>query len=192
MEQITRYSIPYKGLKNGTYDFDFQVDDALFEAYGRVEIKAGKCCVRVVLKRAETMLELHVAIEGEVICECDRCLEDCPVEVNYEGDLVVKFSDEIDDYDGEVMWISPSEDKLDLTQYIYESIVLSLPYRRVHAEGECNPEMLASFTAISDDELAEIEARAEAAAREEDEVSGLDERNIELLEALKRKMQEEQ
>ena len=192
MEQITRYSIPYKGLKNGTYDFDFQVDDALFEAYDRVEIKAGKCCVRVVLKRAETMLELHVAIEGEVICECDRCLEDSPVEVNYEGDLVVKFSDEIDDYDGEVMWISPSEDKLDLTQYIYESIVLSLPYRRVHAEGECNPEMLASFTAISDDELAEIEARAEAAAREEDEVSGLDERNIELLEALKRKMQEEQ
>lgn len=192
MEQITRYSIPYKGLKNGTYDFDFQVDDALFEAYDRVEIKAGKCCVRVVLKRTETMLELHVAIEGEVICECDRCLEDCPVEVNYEGDLVVKFSDEIDDYDGEVMWISPSEDKLDLTQYIYESIVLSLPYRRVHAEGECNPEMLASFTAISDDELAEIEARAEAAAREEDEVSGLDERNIELLEALKCKMQEEQ
>lgn len=188
MEQITKYSIAYKGLKAGTYDFDFQVDDALFEAYDRVEIKAGKCDVRVALKRAETMLEMHIAIEGEVICECDRCLEDCPVEVNYEGDLIVKFSDDIDDYDGEVMWISPSEDMVDLTQYIYESIVLSLPYRRVHAEGECNPEMLASFTAISDEEFAEIEARAEADEVAE-EVKGLDERNIELLEALKRQME---
>ena len=187
MEQITRYSIAYKGLKSGTYNFDFQIDDALFEAYDRVEIKGGECCARVVLKRADTMLELHVAIDGEVICECDRCLEDCPIAVDYEGDLVVKFSDEIDDYDGEVMWISPSEDEVDLTQYIYESIVLSLPYRRVHAEGECNPEMLASFAEISDEELAEIEARAE----EGGEVVSLDEHNMELLEALKHKMEQQ-
>ena len=136
------YSIPYKGLKNGVHEFDFQIDDALFEAYERVEIKGGDCRAHVVMKRSETMLELAVSIEGEVICECDRCLEDCPIGVDYEGELVVKFSDEIDDYDGEVMWISPAEGTLDLTQYIYESIVLSLPYRRVHEEGGCNPEML--------------------------------------------------
>ena len=146
MEQITLYPIAYKGLKNGSYEFDFQVDDKLFEAYDRVEIKGGRCDAHIDLKRSETMLEMEVTIKGEVICECDRCLEDCPVAVDYAGNLVVKFSDEIDDYDGEVMWISPSEDKVDLTQYIYESIVLSLPYRRVHEEGKCNPEMLASFT----------------------------------------------
>ena len=185
MEQITLYQIPYKGLKDGVYDFDFQVDDALFEAYERVEIKGGKCDVRVELKRAETMLELHIDIQGEVICECDRCLEDCPVAVDYEGDLLVKFSDEIDDYDGDVMWISPSEDKLDLTQYIYESIVLSLPYRRVHEEGGCNPEMLASFTEISEEELEKMEQEAEEA-----DVVGLDDDNRSILEALKRQMEQ--
>jgi uncharacterized metal-binding protein YceD (DUF177 family) len=81
------------------------------------------------------------------------------------------------------MWISPSEDILDLTQYIYESIVLSLPYRRVHEEGGCNPEMLAAFTEISEEELEEMEADIE-----ESDVVGLDDRNKELLEALKRQM----
>ena len=109
MEQNKLYSIAYKGLKSGDYEFDFQVDDSLFEAYDRVEIKGGSCQAHVAMKRSDTMLELNVTITGEVICECDRCLEDCPIAVNYEGELVVKFSDEIDDYDGEVMWISPSE-----------------------------------------------------------------------------------
>ena len=184
MEQITLYSIAYKGLKNGSYEFDFQVDDKLFEAYERVEIKSGDCKAHVELKRSETMLELNVAISGEVICECDRCLEDCPIAIDYEGDLVVKFSDETDYYDGDVMWISPADDVVDLTQYIYESIVLSLPYSRVHEDGECNPEMLASFTEISEEELEALEAKVE-----ESDVVGLDDYNKSVLEALKDQME---
>ena len=188
MKQIMLYRIPYKGLKAGSYDFDFQVDDALFEAYDREEIKGGKCEVRVKLDRKETMLELNVIISGEVICECDRCLEDCAVAVDYVGDLVVKFSDEIDDYDGEVMWLSPAEDTLDLTQYIYESIVLSLPYRRVHPDGECNPEMIAALNTISEEEFERIVAEADS-EEEGDEVM-LNEDNRELLEKLKRQLEE--
>ena len=184
MEQIGLYKIAYKGLKNGSYDFDFKVDNALFEAFETEEIKGGDCDVRVVLNRSESMLELSISIDGEVICECDRCLEDCPIAIEYDGDLVVKFSDESDYYDGEVMWISPSEDMLDLTQYIYESIVLTLPYSRVHEEGECNPEMLASFSAITEEELEALEAKAEEA-----DVVGLDDYNKGVLEALKEQME---
>ena len=186
MEQIGLYKIAYKGLKVGSYDFDFKVDNALFEAYETEEIKGGDCVVRVKLNRSEAMLELKVTIEGEVICECDRCLEDCPIAIDYDGDLVVKFSEETDFYDGDVMWISPSEDMLDLTQYIYESIVLSLPYSRVHEEGECNPEMLASFQEISEEELEALEAQVE-----EEDVVALDDRSMSILEALKAQMDKE-
>ena len=180
MEQIGLYTIPYKGLKTGEHSFDFHVDNALFEAFETEEIKGGDCQVRVGLVRSESMLEFNIAIEGEVICECDRCLEDCPIAIDYEGDLVVKFSDKTDYYDGEVMWISPADDVVDLTQYIYESIVLSLPYSRVHEEGECNPEMLASFTEITEEELEAMEAKAA-----ESDVVGLDDYNKSILEALK-------
>ena len=186
MEQIGLYTIAFKGLKNGEHTFDFQVDNALFEAFETEEIKGGDCKVRANLVRSESMLELNITIEGEVICECDRCLEDCPIAIDYEGDLVVKFSDETDYYDGDVMWISPADDVVDLTQYIYESIVLSLPYSRVHEEGECNPEMLASFTEISEEELEALEAKVE-----ESDVVGLDDYNKSVLEALKSQMQEE-
>ena len=187
MEQIGLYKIAYKGLKVGSYSFDFKVDNALFEAYETEEIKGGNCDVRVELNRTEAMLELNISIQGEVICLCDRCLEECPIAIDYNDNLLVKFSDETDYYDGEVMWISPAEDMVDLTQYIYESIVLSLPYSRVHQEGECNPEMLASFSEITEEELEELEAKAQEA-----DVVGLDDTSLSILEDLKRQAEAEE
>ena len=96
--------------------------------------------MHVRLDRAETQLVIDVRITGHVVVECDRCLEDCRIPVDYDGRLLVRFSDEEREYDGDVLWLSPVEDEVDLMQYIYESIVLSLPYQRVHPEGECNPE----------------------------------------------------
>ena len=154
------YSIAYKGLKNGVHDFDFKVGRELFEAFGSTEIKDGACDVAVRLDRAETMLALDVKIEGGVVVACDRCLEDCRVPVRFDGRLLVKFSDEIREYDGEVLWLSPAETEVDLSKYIYESIVLSLPYQRVHPDGECDPDMLGRFQIVSDSEFAAIEAEA--------------------------------
>ena len=82
------------------------------------------------------MLSLQTVIRGTVTVACDRCLEDCRLPVAFDGTLLVRFSDEVADYDGEVMWISPAEGEVSLAQYIYESIILSLPYQRVHPEGE--------------------------------------------------------
>ena len=161
MEEAKRYTIAYKGLKSGLHDFHFEVDGSLFKAFGSTEIKDGACGVTVVIERGEAMLTLDVTVDGSVVVECDRCLEDCRVPVHYEGQLLVKFSDEVREYDGEVMWLLPMEDEIDLTQYIYESIVLALPYQRVHPDGECNPEMLKRFRIVSDAEFGDIEARAE-------------------------------
>ena len=158
-----RYTIAYKGLKPGLHDFRFEVDGSLFEEFESPEIKDGACEVTVALERGEAMLTLDVTVDGSVVVECDRCLEECRIPVHYQGRLLVKFSDEVHEYDGEVMWMLPGEDRVELAQYIYESIVLSLPYQRVHPEGECNPEMLERFRIVSDREFASIEAAAEGA-----------------------------
>ena len=160
MEETQRYSIAYKGLKNGHHEFRFAVDRSLFEAFENTEIKDGACEVRVDLDRSEAQLTLDVAISGYVVVACDRCLEDCRVPIDFGGQLLVRFSEEVREYDGEVLWLLPGEERVDLTQYIYESIVLSLPYQRVHPEGECNPEMLERFRIVSDSEFAAIEERA--------------------------------
>lgn len=161
MEGAEGYSIAYRGLKNGTHEFRFEVGKPLFEAFESSEIKDGRCVVEVTLERAETMLTADVRITGHVVVACDRCLEDCRIPIDFEGQLLVKFSDEPREYDGEVLWLLPGEDEVDLSQYIYESIVLSLPYQRVHPEGECDSEMLKRFRIVSDEEFSAIENRAE-------------------------------
>lgn len=174
--------IPFKGLKPGVYTFDFKVDGGLFEKFENTEIQRGDCSVRVELRRLESMLDMEVQIVGSVVTPCDRCLEECEIPVAFEGNLVVKFSDEVREYDGEVMWLSPAEDEVDLTQYVYESIVLSLPFQRVHPDGECDAEMMRRFRIVSSEELDALEAKA-------GESSSLPSEGRDRLAALKRELE---
>ena len=76
-----RYTIAYKGLKPGLHDFRFEVDGSLFEEFESTEIKDGSCEVTVALERGEAMLTLDVTVDGSVVVECDRCLEECRIPV---------------------------------------------------------------------------------------------------------------
>ena len=187
MELNKQYSVAYKGLKNSSFDFNFEVDDTLFAAYESRDIRGGKCQVKATMQKSEHQLDFDFVITGEVTCECDRCLEDCQMPIDYEGHLIVRISDQQGEYDGEVMWISPAENEVDLTQYIYESIVLSLPYQRVHPEGECNPDMLAHFTVVDEAEIEAIESRAAAS-----DPHSIDEGDFNKLAALKALMEQDE
>ena len=78
---------------------------------------------------------------------CDRCLDEYSQPINFEGKLYVKFTEKEDDLAEDVICLSPADHELDISHYIYESINLSIPLKRVHPEDEngnvtCNPEML--------------------------------------------------
>lgn len=208
MELEQKYSIAYKGLKNGLHEVDFDVDGALFKAYESKEIKDGRCKVHVDIDKSDTQLILDVTIDGHVVCECDRCLEDCTIPVHFDGRLTVFVSDHQGEYDGDNMWVSPDEEDINLMQYIYESIVLSLPYRRVHPDGECDPDMMARFTPATDvtdaaigtaagslsameEMLSQDEALIEGAESAEDEAEAFDEEyEAEEAEALEEEMED--
>lgn len=187
MEILKCFRIPFKGLKTGSHHFDIDVDSTLFEAFGGDEIKDGKLKASIDMLKSATMLTFDVSIRGEVTVACDRCLEDCILPVDFSGQLIVKFSDQTDEYDGNVMWIGTGETEVDLGQYVYESIVLSLPYSRVHAEGECNPDMLVRFSSVSEEEFERIEAEAMRNA----ELEESNRRQWAKLEALKSQMEKE-
>lgn len=205
MELEQKYSIAYKGLKNGLHEVDFDVDGALFKAYESKEIKDGRCKVHVGIDKSDTQLILDVTIDGHVVCECDRCLEDCTIPVHFDGRLTVFVSDHQGEYDGDYMWVSPDEEDINLMQYIYESIVLSLPYRRVHPDGECDPDMMARFTPATDtaigaaagslsameEMLSQDEALIAGAESAEDEADAFDEEyEAEEAEALEEEMED--
>jgi len=125
-------------------------------------------------------------MEGEGEVTCDRCLEEFMMPVDYTGTLQVKFAEVAPESDGDIIWLHPVEGELPLAQYIYESIVLSLPFQRVHPDGEdgrpgCDPEMLKHFRIVSGDEFDEMfpeeevdaEARTEAQSNWENQLSSI-------------------
>lgn len=150
MSVLKKYNIPYKGLSVGSHVFDFEVDDAFFACFESSEIEHGEADIHVELQRQNNMLVAEIEIDGTVKLPCDRCLEDVDLPIFFEVELIVRFSEEEIEGDGDIMWLHPADDELPLAQYIYESIMLSLPYNRVHGEDEdgvslCNPDMLARF-----------------------------------------------
>jgi uncharacterized metal-binding protein YceD (DUF177 family) len=73
-------------------------------------------------------------------------LDDLTVPVEFYGTPVVKFAaanerEETPD-DEDILWIPVGAKEVDLKQYFYDSIILSLPLQRVHPEGQCNKKMI--------------------------------------------------
>lgn len=154
MDILGKYGIPLKGLAIGKHTYRFGIDDDFFRMFHGPEITGGTAIADVELtKVAGNLLSLDFNISGAVTVPCDRCLEDFSFPVRYNGGFKVRFGETEDDFDGEIMWLNPAENELNTAQYIYESIVLSLPYRRIHPEGECYPQMFERFRIVSQEEF---------------------------------------
>jgi uncharacterized metal-binding protein YceD (DUF177 family) len=86
--------------------------------------------------------------------------------VEYNGKVAVRFSEEELENDDEIIWLNPGDDVLDLEQYLRESVVLCLPYQRVHpcdihGNPLCNPAMLERFRIVSGEEFDAIAEKDE-------------------------------
>lgn len=153
MSYLNAYTIPVKGLALGEHEVDYTVDAKFFDCFEDSEIKNADVEVLVHASRTSSFIELDFKIEGDVQVTCDRCLEEFPQPISFEGSLFVKFSSLVQDDQGDVIYVDPNEGELNLAQYIYESICLSLPYQKIHPEDEegnstCNPEMMERLEAI--------------------------------------------
>lgn len=164
--QETIYAIDFHALEVGeTVAYNFEVDDRFFEHWPESEVQHGTGKVHAEATKHTALLNLAVTIEAQVELTCDRCLDPFRMPVHFEGEPVVKISPDIpegesyDDNqsDGDVLWISPADDVLDLGQYVYESIILSLPFQRVHPDLEdCNPDMLERFSIVTEEEFEDL------------------------------------
>lgn len=135
------FEIPFVGLKIGVHEFEFEIDNTFFESLPYSLIEKGSLKAWLTLEKKETMLIASFDIDGTVEMECSRCNEPMDVEVFGEMDLIYKFGHEAVE-DESLVVISPESYEIDVTQPIYELIIVSLPSRPVHEEGECDEEMV--------------------------------------------------
>ena len=86
----------------------------------------------VVLEKKTTMLEINFKHSGTVNVPCDLTGEQFDLPIKGKIKLVVQFGEEFNNDNDELLIIPHGEHQLDISQYIYEMIVLSVPIKRMH------------------------------------------------------------
>lgn len=168
MQARKEYIIQFVGLSLGEHEYEFKVNDSFFEDLDYSEIKQGNITVNLTLLKQSQMMVLHFKISGTIKTMCDLCSDefDLPIAGTYK--LIVKVGGaDTGNEDDDIITIAANEHELDLSQYIYEYIALSLPIKRIHpvdkdGNSTCDPEVLGrlnGFLIDEDKEEQEIDPR---------------------------------
>jgi len=159
---LSTYSINFKGLKVGKHSFEFDLNDAFFSEFKEGEIGKGQLKALVTLNKQNHLLEFKISIKGSVQVVCDRCLEAFELPTTFKGELFAKIGSADAENDDEIIFLSEEDYEVNLAQYLYESVCLSLPLKRYHGLGgtkasDCDKEMLAKMNVVNESDASDEE-----------------------------------
>lgn len=159
MKALDKYKIQYASLKLGTHLYEFEVDKKFFEEFDCFEYLTATFSVKVELVKQSMMMLLNFEFNGSISVPCDRCLDEVEMPVEGEEKLIVKFGNEIYNETDDILILPEHEHEINVANNIYEFIQLNIPQKRVHQEGECNPEVISKLEIVIDDNEKEIDPR---------------------------------
>jgi len=150
MKQLRQFEIAFVGLKPGEHTFEYQVTDSFFENYGPQDFSDCKATVKLTLDKKSDFFLLKFEIGGSVSVICDRCGQPLNLQLWDDFTQVVKMVENPEEMEGdedpEVSYISRTESHLNVGEWIYEFINLSIPMQKIHPDVDgkstCDPKVL--------------------------------------------------
>ena len=148
MKYNREFEIAWVGLKPGPHTYVYDINNRFMkereadEAFSNWSAK-----ITLTFDKHENFFMLRFDVDGKVTVPCDRCGDDFALRLWDEFNLVIKLIGddvtEIEDED-DVIFIPRSETVIDISNWIYEFLMLSVPLQRIHpdnADGTpgCNP-----------------------------------------------------
>lgn len=170
MNYHREFEIGWFGMALGIHEFHYEMDDDKLARldYPKIEdIDGFNCNIILTFDKKSSFFLLKFELDGQVQCICDRCGDSLELELWDEYDLVVKLAHEsdlsttTDEEDADIVFINRNDTVIDISEWLYEFIQLSLPIQRVHGMDEngkskCNAKALAVLEAHSVEEVTEI------------------------------------
>jgi uncharacterized metal-binding protein YceD (DUF177 family) len=132
MKDLKEFNIPFVGLKEGKHLFQYKVDNTFFELYNYNEFEKSSINVTLEFVKKSTLFELEFTASGSVNVPCDVTNEYFDLEITATLPLVVKFGQEYNDENEEILILPHEVYQFSVAQFIYEMIVLGIPNKRVH------------------------------------------------------------
>lgn len=153
--RLKDFDIVFSGLKLGEHQFDFQIDAGFFEAFDYPDFEEAEITATVQFLKRETQLRLDLHLEGRVWVPCDITNDMFWLPLSADARVMVKFGDEFDDSDEELLILPHGEHRLNVAQYLYEMAVLAKPLKVVHPDVEAGTkgqEILDKLEALAPEE----------------------------------------
>lgn len=138
------FVISFAGLKIGKHEYAYEIGKSFFDEYEYAAIDDADVQVKIILDKKETMLIMEFFVVGKLSTTCDRCMDPLELKIDADYKQIFKFGHEISD-DETLTVLHPDEYEIDVKNFIYEFIIVSLPSKVVHPKGECNEEMMATM-----------------------------------------------
>ena len=126
------YSLNIIGLSNKVHDFQYEIGDEFFRQYGTNIVSQGRFHVDVALNKHETFIEADFKIKGTATLTCDRSLEQFDYPIWTTKRILFKYGETDEEVSDEIIIINRETTTLELGQYIYEFIALSIPMKKLH------------------------------------------------------------
>lgn len=128
------FLIQFTGLKLGEHQFEYQIENDFFDLFDYSEFNSANIQVNIAMLKKTTMLELHFSHKGTINVPCDVTNEDFDLPIEGNLNLLVKFGEEFNNDNDDLLILPFAEYQLNVMQYIYEMIALSVPYKRIHPD----------------------------------------------------------
>lgn len=132
MMEKREFFIPFIGLKEGKHRFEYDIDNMFFESFGYHEFNGANIKAEALLNKMSTMMELAISSNGAVNVNCDLTNEPFEQAIEAELKLVIKFGEEFNNEDDEILILPHGEHQFNIAQYLYEMLVLAVPQKRIH------------------------------------------------------------
>ena len=132
MDKFRNYDVAFSGLKTGKHEFKFEVEQAFFDLFEtEQEFSGAKIDVDVLLEKHSTFLDFLIKIHGTVNLVCDITSETFTHPIENEIKFLVKFGEEYDDSNEEVITIPQGDSAFNISQASYEAVILSIPMKKI-------------------------------------------------------------
>lgn len=135
MSRRREFEIAFVGLKPGVHEFSYEIDDRFFEAFQQQDFRNCRAQVKLSLDKKNSFMQLKFEIGGSLEVTCDRCNSNLPLELWDEFNITVKMVEDPElmneqEDDPDMYYIAQGESHLDVANWIYEFINLSIPMQK--------------------------------------------------------------
>ncbi|MEX0362325.1 MAG: DUF177 domain-containing protein [Allomuricauda sp.] len=158
MMELKEFFIPFSGLKLGKHTFEYKIDNTFFESFEYQEFNDAAIALTAILDKMNNMMELELEAEGTVNVDCDLTGEPFDLPIASHLKLVIKFGEEYNNENDEILIIPHGEYRINIAQYVYEMLVLAVPPKRVHPgveDGSLKSEILDKLEELQPKEIKE-------------------------------------